>query len=230
VAQRYLTCVCNVILLLNELALILTLSCGLWVSVRVTGVPIPAISAGYEPLCGLRASLRVTSLSTVTGVSAGYGRLCGRRASLRVTGVSAGYGRVCARRASIRVAGIALCGLRTSLRATDVSARDELLYAWLASLSTDYSCGSASTVTLTRASTGGWPRSLYVPQLRICQYRNSDARLYGWLASLSLRTTVADLPVPQIWRASSSLQLIVGACLSRCLPCLQCSVLLCLFC
>jgi hypothetical protein len=178
VAQHYLTCVCNVILLLNGLTLILTLSCGLWVSVRVTGVPIPAISAGYEPLYG-------------------YGRLC---------------------------------GLRTSLRATDVSARDELLYAWLASLSTDYSCGSASTATLTRASTGGWPRSLYVPQLRICQYRNSDARLYGWLASLSLQTTIADLPVPQIWRASSSLQLMVGACLSRCLPCLQCSVLLCLFC
>jgi hypothetical protein len=98
VAQHYLTCVCNVILLLNGLTLILTLSCGLWVSVRVTGVPIPAISAGYEPLCGLRASLRVT-------------------------GLSAGYGRLCARRASIRVAGIALCGLRTSLRATSFYTR-----------------------------------------------------------------------------------------------------------
>jgi hypothetical protein len=127
------------------------------VSIRVTGVPNPAISAGYEPLYALRASLRATD------VSAGYGRLCGRRASLRATGVSAGDGR--------------LCGLRTSLRATDVSARDELLYAWLASLSTDYSCGSASTATLTRASTGGWPRSLYGLQLRICQYRKSGARL-----------------------------------------------------
>jgi hypothetical protein len=186
VAQHYLTCVCNVILLLNGLTLILTLSCGLWVSVRVTGVPIPAISAGYEPLYGLRASLRATNVSArdellyawLASLSVGYGRLCGRRTTLRATGVSAGYGRLCARRASIRVAGIAL----------------------------------------------------YRLQLRICQYRNSDARLYGWLASLSLRTTVADLPVPQIWRASSSLQLIVGACLSRCLPCLQCSVLLCLFC
>jgi hypothetical protein len=140
VAQHYLTCVYNLILLLNGLTLILTLSCGLWVSVLVTGVPIPAISAGYEPLYGLRASLR----------------------------------------------------------ATDVSAGDELLYAWLASLSTDYSCGSASTATLTRASTGGWPRSLYRLQLRICQYRKSDARLDGWLASLSL--LVADLPVPQPWR------------------------------
>jgi hypothetical protein len=174
VAQHYLTCVCNVILLLNGLTLILTLSCGLWVSVRVTGVPIPAISAGYESLYGLRASLR----------------------------------------------------------ATNVSAGDELLYAWLASLSAGYGrlCGLRTCLRATSFYTRGWPRSLYVPQLRICQYRNSDARLYGWLASLSLRTTVADLPVPQTWRASSSLQLIVGACLSRCLPCLQCSVLLCLFC
>jgi hypothetical protein len=109
-------------------------------------------------LCGLRASLRVTSLSTVTGVSAGDGRLCGRRASLRATSF---YTR----------------GWHRSLRATDVSARDELLYAWLASLSTDYSCGSASTATLTRASTGGWPRSLCGLQLRICQYRKSGARL-----------------------------------------------------
>jgi hypothetical protein len=38
VAQHYLTCVCNVILLLNGLTLILTLSCGLWVSIRVMGV------------------------------------------------------------------------------------------------------------------------------------------------------------------------------------------------
>jgi hypothetical protein len=149
------------------------------------------------------------------GVCTRYGRpypcyLCGLRVSLRVTDVSAGDGRLCGRRASIRVAGIALCGHR-SLRATDVSAGYGRLCARRASIRV---AGIA----------------LYRLQLRICQYRNSDARLYGWLASLSLWTTVADLPVPQIWRASSSLQLMVGACLSRCLPCLQCFVLLCLFC
>jgi hypothetical protein len=216
VAQHYLTCVCNIILLLNGLTLILTLSCGLWVSVRVTGVPIPAISAGYEPLCGLRASLRVTSLSAGYEPLYGYGRLCGLRTSLRATDISAGYGRLCGLRTSLRATDVSagdgrLCGRRTSLRATDVSAGDGRL------------CGRRASIRVAGIA-------LYRLQLRICQYRNSDARLYGWLASLSLRTTVADLPVPQIWRASSSLQLMVGACLSRCLLCLQCSVLLCLLC
>jgi hypothetical protein len=174
--------------------------CGLRASLRVT-----SLSTGYGRLCGLRTSLRATSFYTrgwhrslrATDVSAGDGRLCGRRTSLRATDVSAGDGR--------------LCGRRTSLRATDVSAGDGRLCARRASIRV---AGIA----------------LYRLQLRICQYRNADARLYGWLASLSLRTTVADLPVPQIWRASSSLQLMVGACLSRCLLCLQCSVLLCLLC
>jgi hypothetical protein len=162
-------------------------------------------------LCGLRASLRVTSLSTVTDVSAGYGRLCGLRASLRATGVSAGDGRLCGRRASLRATSFYTRGWHRSLRATDVSA-------------------GYGRVCARRASIRVAGIALYRLQLRICQYRNSDARLYGWLASLSLRTTVADLPVPQIWRPSSSLQLMVGACLLRCLLCLQRSVLLCLFC
>jgi hypothetical protein len=130
-------------------------------------------------LCGLRASLRVTSLSAGYEPLYGYGRLCGLRASLRATGVSAGDGR--------------LCGLRTCLRATSFYTR-----GWHRSLrATDVSAGYGR-VCARRASIRVAGIALYRLQLRICQYRNSDARLYGWLASLSLRTTVADLPVPQL--------------------------------
>jgi hypothetical protein len=184
------------------------------------------------------------SLSAVTDLFTGYGPLYGLWASLpaglRVSGLSfcgflaslfAGFWPL-----SLRVMGISLCGLPATLfagfwplfsRVTGLSLR-----GLLASLPAGYGrspCGlRAFSLRVTGVSTGCWSCSLYGLQLRICQYRNSDTRLYGRLASLSL--LVADLPVPQIWRASSSLQLMAGACLSRCLPCLQCSVLLCLLC
>jgi hypothetical protein len=101
------------------------LPCGLWASLRVTGV-----STGYGPLYGLWASL---PCGLWASLSTGYWPL-----SLRVMGISplrvmgvllAGCGRLYGLLASLRVAGLAL--------------------------STYYSCGSASTATLTRASTGG---------------------------------------------------------------------------
>jgi hypothetical protein len=162
-------------------------------------------------LCGLRASLRVTSLSAGYEPLYGYGRLCGLRTSLRATDISAGYGRLCGLRTSLRATDVSagdgrLCGRRTSLRATDVSAGDGRL------------CGRRASIRVAGIALCG---------LRTC-LRATSFYTRGW--HRSLQTTVADLPVPQIWRASSSLQLMVGACLSRCLPCLQCSVLLCLFC
>jgi hypothetical protein len=90
------------------------------------------------------------------GLSTGYGPLYGLWASLRVMGWSTGNGPL-----SPAGYGRSPCGLRASLRVAGLA------------LSTDYSCGSASTATLTRASTGGWRRSLH--SLRICQHRNPGA-------------------------------------------------------
>jgi hypothetical protein len=140
-----------------------SLPCGLWAFfLRVTGV-----STGYGRLYGLRASLRVMGLST------GYGRLYGLWASLPCglwASLSTGYWPLSLRVMGIsplRVMGVLLagCGRLYGLLAS-------LRVAGLA-LSTDYSCGSASTATLTRASTGGWRRSLH--SLRICQHRNPGA-------------------------------------------------------
>jgi hypothetical protein len=150
-----------------------SLPCGLWAFfLRVTGV----LLAGYgRSSCGLRASLRVM------GVSTGYGPLYGLWASLPCglwASLSTGYWPL-----SLRVMGISplrVMGI-SPLRVMGVLlAGCGRLYGLLASLrvaglalSTDYSCGSASTATLTRASTGGWRRSLH--SLRICQHRNPGA-------------------------------------------------------
>jgi hypothetical protein len=154
---------------------------GYWpLSLRVTGLSFCGLlaspSAGYGHLspagygrssCGLRASLRVM------GVSTGYGPLYGLWASLPCglwASLSTGYWPLSLRVMGIsplRVMGVLLagCGRLYGLLAS-------LRVAGLA-LSTDYSCGSASTATLTRASTGGWRRSLH--SLRICQHRNPGA-------------------------------------------------------
>jgi hypothetical protein len=193
-------------------------------SLRACGF-LASLFAGFWPLF-----LRVSGLSFcgfLASLFAGFWPL-----SLRVMGIS-----LCGLPATLfAVSGLSFRGLLASLfagcwplssRVTGLSLR-----GLLASLPAGYGrspCGlRAFSLRVTGVSTGCWSCSLYGLQLRICQYRNSDTRLYGRLASLSL--LVADLPVPQIWRASSSLQLMAGACLSRCLPCLQCSVLLCLLC
>jgi hypothetical protein len=214
---------------------------GFWpLFLRVSGLSLRGILAsllaGYGHL-----SLRVTGHSFcgfLASLFAGYWPLSSRVAGLSLCGLLASL--PCGLWASLFMGYWPLflrgCGLLASLfagcwplssRVTGLSLR-----GLLASLPAGYGrspCGlRAFSLRVTGVSTGCWSCSLYGLQLRICQYRNSDTRLYGRLASLSL--LVADLPVPQIWRASSSLQLMAGACLSRCLPCLQCSVLLCLLC
>jgi hypothetical protein len=172
---------------------------GLWASLpvglRVTGLSLrgllASLFAGYRPLfsrvaglslCGLWASLPCglwAFFLRVTGVSTGYGPLYGLWASLRVMGLS-----------PLRVMGISLYGLLASLPAG---------YGHLSPAGYGRSpCGLRASLRVAGVSTGCWPCSLYGLQLRICQYRNSDARLYGWLASLS--SLVADLPAPQPWR------------------------------
>jgi hypothetical protein len=162
---------------------------GLWASLpvglRVTGLSLrgllASVFAGYWPLfsrvaglslCGLWASLPCglwAFFLRVMGVSTGYGRLYGLRAFLRVMGLSMGYGPLYGLWASLP------CGL------------------W-ASLSTGY-------WPLSLRACGLWaslPCGLWAFSLRVVGVSTGCWRLYGLLVLLSLRTTVADLPVPQL--------------------------------